>query len=378
MESAADETVANTLGSDKVWQEFCDALKKSGEQILRTEAPSDELTRAEGYRYLTRLLRIALDMFMECGDRDFPSFYRPSHETAKIGADNPDNYYLRAELDGNNEYRISGTRGSVHYLSFGTQAGGYGEDGRNEPTGFIDARQIELHADGSFELILSKEKHPGNWLPMTAATKTVIVRQTFLDRNIEQPAEIKIARVNTIGKATCVPAPLTATKLATALQSTAAFVNGTANLFADWSEMFKAQGCNQLLAVDQKMCQAVGGDPNVFYLHGYWELAADEALIIDVTDIPACETWNYQLDNYWMESLDYRYFPITVNKNTAVYNADGSVRIIVAHGKPEALGVRKVNWMDTAGHCVGTHCFRWIGAKEYPVPEVKIVKFVEL
>lgn len=34
---------------------------------------------------------------MESGDRAFPTFYRPSHETAKIDADNPVNYYKHAE-----------------------------------------------------------------------------------------------------------------------------------------------------------------------------------------------------------------------------------------------------------------------------------------
>jgi hypothetical protein len=30
--------------------------------------------------------------------------------------------------------------------------------------------------------------------------------------------------------------------------------------------------------------------------------------------VPPCRTWNFQLNNYWMESLDYRYHTIHVNK----------------------------------------------------------------
>ncbi len=72
------------LLSGHTWAEFCDVLKRSGQQILRPEAPSDALTRAEGFRYLSRLLRIALEMHVEFADPAFPGFFSPSHETAKI------------------------------------------------------------------------------------------------------------------------------------------------------------------------------------------------------------------------------------------------------------------------------------------------------
>ena len=46
---------------------------------------------------------------------------------------------------------------------------------------------MHIEDDGTFEIILSARKHPGNWLPMTAETGTLVVRQTFLDRESEQP-----------------------------------------------------------------------------------------------------------------------------------------------------------------------------------------------
>ena len=33
--------------------------------------------------------------------------------------------------------------------------------------------------------------------------------------------------------------------------------------------------------------------------------------------IPVCEYWNFQLENNWMESLDYRFYPIHLNSHTA-------------------------------------------------------------
>lgn len=350
--------------SGQAWADFCDTLKRAGEQVLRPEAPADALSRAEGFRYLSRLLRIALDMHVEGSDRDFPVFYKPSHETAKIGADNPDNLYLRAEIDGRHDYRITGTRGTVDYLSLGTQAGGYEKDGRNESTGAINSDQLQVDTDGRFDIVLSSRPQPGNWLPMREDTRTVIVRQTFLDRQRETPAELKIERLDAASQ----PQPLSAERIDQGLRAAAGFVEGTARLFADWSQSYLARP-NELPPGDQALCQAVGGDPNIFYYHSYWQLAADEALLVELERVPNCQTWNLQVDNYWMESLDYRYFRIHINKHTAQIDADGRVRIIIAHRDP---GVP--NWLQTAGHDRGTLCFRWVGASEIVHPTTRVVK----
>jgi hypothetical protein len=74
-----------------------------------------------------------------------------------------------------------------------------------------------------------------------------------------------------------------------------------------------------------------------------------------------------------MESLDYRFHKIHVNKHTARYRPGGSVRIVVAHQDPGCE-----NWVDTAGHAQGTMCFRWIRAEEHPQPQCRVVKVSEL
>ena len=134
------------------WAEFCDALKRAGDVVLREGTPRDAFDRAEGYRYLSRLTRVALESFIEFADPLFPVLRRPAHETVKIGADNPDNYYQSAAISGEHDYRLRGTRGSVHYLGFGSYAGGYGSAGRRGQTGYLDASQLELAPDGSFEI----------------------------------------------------------------------------------------------------------------------------------------------------------------------------------------------------------------------------------
>src|SRR5882724_4516823 len=131
---AGQDHVARVI-SGQAWEDFCDGLKEAGQQILRPEAPATELDRAEGWRYLTRLLRLGLESKLEFADTDFPGVYALSHHTAKIGADNPDNIYFNVTIDGTKEYRLTGKRGTVPYFSWGTKANRYTTDGTMASTG---------------------------------------------------------------------------------------------------------------------------------------------------------------------------------------------------------------------------------------------------
>ncbi|MGD9598230.1 MAG: DUF1214 domain-containing protein [Steroidobacteraceae bacterium] len=353
--------------SGKAWNEFCNSLKSAGQTILRPEAPATEIDRSEGWRYLTRLTRIGLEMLFECADPEFPAFCSASHATAKIGADNPDNLYLNAAIDGRHEYRIHGRRGSVHYLSFGSRINRYAIDGTMTETGQLEGGDLAINPDGTFEIVLSETRKSANWLPISAQTNLVIVRQTFFDRSREKPAELAI---DCIGGPKW-PRPLSAERLDRSLSAVSGFVKGTAHTFADWVQLFQSRP-NELLPWDQQMFQRAGGDPNIYYLHGYWRLAPDEALVIE-TEVPGCKHWNLQLDNHWMESLDYRYLPVHVNSHTARRQADGSVRVVVAHEDPGLP-----NFLYTAGHGQGSMLLRWVQAECHPQPVCRVVKFASL
>ena len=351
------------------WDEFCDALKDAGKIIRSEKAPKDAFNQAEGYRYLARLLRGGLESFLEFRDPMFPQLRCGAHETIKLGADNPDNRYESAPINPKYDYRITGTRGTVDYLGISSIINRYAIDGTMEVTGHIDHRQMDIGPNGEIEIILSREEKPGNWLPLGESTNSITVRQTFQDRVNEKRAEITIER---IGAKEERPEPLTADKLVRGLQGAVMFVHGSAAMFENWAESFLPT-LNDLPPADQDYCQSIGGDANIFYFHSAWELADDEVFIIEAPDIPECQTWNFQLDNWWMESLDYRHHTIHVNKHTAHYEDDGSVRVVVSHTDP---GVP--NWIETAGHNMGTMCWRWIGADRHPTLNARVAKLSEL
>ncbi|MCY4610454.1 MAG: hypothetical protein OXC38_01905 [Gammaproteobacteria bacterium] len=365
-----DDVAAQRVASGKSWNEFCDTLKAAGATLQFPGTPRDSFNQAEGYRYLSRIARAGLTAFIEHADAKAPVLHRVVDETTKLGADNPDNFYQTAALDGRYEYKITGRRNSIACLSFGTQSGHYGEGGGLPPTGHIESGQIEMDEDGCFELILSCKPQDRNWLPMTLETGTLVVRQTFLDRDAETPAELRIERIN-CPEHERRPSLLTPLQLDEGLKKVGALTAGAPLLFAKWARDFQKHS-NELPLFDPEVSLAAGGDPNITYYHSHWAIAQDEALVIEVTP-PECEYWNFQLNNYWMESLDYRHHRIHTNKHLAHYEDDRSIRLIVAHEDPG-----RPNWIETAGHTSGTMCFRWVRAKDPPQPQTRLVKLSSL
>jgi len=217
-------------------------------------------------------------------------------------------------------------------LSFGTKANRYAVDGSMASTGELDIRDVDIDSNGSFEIIVSREKSDGNWLPLDQDSSILIVRQTFFERDKEQPATV---RIETLG-APASPTPLSADGLSTALTKVPAFIGGTSAIFKQWAELFRHENRNALNTTDQSMFAKAGGDPMIHYLHGWWELEPHQALQIHSV-IPDCEGWN------------------CVTLTISAQKHDG-------------------NWIDTANHEKGTMLWRWTGAKVHPIPTVKIIK----
>lgn len=359
-----DEARANELKA--VWNGYLDGLKGLGDLVFRVTTPDDELTAAEGLRHLARLTRMGLESAVEFADPDFPVIATLVDATKKFGCDNPDTVYQRAVLNGAHRYRISGSRGTVDYLSFITAKPG--EAGRSHQVGHLDSKALAVDADGRFDIMLCPEPTPGNWLAVDAETRSVGIRQTFLDRARETAATLTIERLGEAGG----PAPLTVPTIRERLANAGGFALYCAKLFTDWTEGYQAHP-NRLPAADQEACLRAGGDPNIYFYRSFWRLAPDEALVVRIARIPACETWNLQVDNYWQESMDYRYHRSHLNKHTATVDPDGGVTAVIAHQDPG-----HPNWLDTAGHGLGHFAMRYVRAEAFVDPTTEVCKIADL
>ncbi|MCH2173562.1 DUF1214 domain-containing protein [Myxococcota bacterium] len=356
----------------RIWEDFCDRLKAAGELVRHDGAPKDVENQAQGYRFLTRILRAGLESQVDYADPQYPAFFRLADETKKILNDNPDNYYQNCIIDPRFDYRITGHRGTVRWFSLGVKAGA-GGPGAMASTGEIDSSQLVLDEDGRFEILVSQERKPGNWLPMTEDSGNIVVRQTFGDRRKEKRAELEIECLNPERPHN----NLVPEQLEEQLERTMGFLESTVNLGLLWTDDYKAKTLNQLPLHDQVVLRAAGGDPTISYYQSHWQLAPDEALLVTISDIPECQTWNLQISNYWMESLEHRFFEVSVNKFTARYEGDGSVRILIAHEDP---GSNFPNWLNTLGHSEGGMLGRIIGASDEPPErmETQLVKLADV
>jgi hypothetical protein len=332
-----------------VWSDFCRQLAAAGELVLSGSADANPLERAEGYRFLTRLLRGGLEQFVEHADPAHPRLFANSHETLKVIAENPDNLYRYARVDPRFEYRVRGTRGGSTWLSFNIHGGAFGAPASQGTAGALTHKQMRFEPDGRFELAVSRERRPGNWLPLGDDAAYLLIRQTFADPAKPDPSELVLERLGTSGP----PAPLDPDALARGLAETARYVSSVAQIANQWTARCREHP-NQFRELEPSGSRSFK-DPEICFHQAYFALEPEQALVVDVRP-PRCDYWMFVLHNVWLESLDYRHHRITLNSRTAKLAPDGSLRVIVARRDPGLP-----NWLDTAGHSSGTLGVRWVG-----------------
>ena len=365
-----DTEAYQKLLSGEAWIRFCDELKAAGEEILRPTAPNTPIDVAEGHRFLTQMLRSSLELIMEGGDAAYPYLSKSLHETLKLGWDNPDNIHHNAYISEHYDYKLSGVLGDSHYASIAVYGGSYSKNESGRRTvAYIEFSDLDVADDGSFEVILSTEKHAGNWICLEEAVTTLMIRETFWDRRVERPGKFQLERLNSPLRP-----PLSPEFVSSALKRATRYIRGSNKLFFDFSDDFRTRSTNNFQLSERERMQANQGIPDNVVASAWYKLAADEAAIIDFAE-PECPYWMFVLSDYWGCSYDYRYRQIHTNKKQATKRADGSVRLIIS---PQDPGLADANWLDTAGHLEGVMQFRWLKCDTPLAPEVRIVKQEQL
>ena len=112
--------------------------------------------------------------------------------------------------------------------------------------------------------------HAGNWLELLPdpLPHVVIVRQTFLKREQEQVATLRLER---IGEPTR-PSDVSPESLIAGLETCGLFVAGASMMFARWAAELRGSE-NQLPIFNVERSNKMGGDPNIRYYHSYWRVA---------------------------------------------------------------------------------------------------------
>ena len=170
----ADDATAK-VSTAEAWDEFCDLLKKAGDVIRRKELETSTFDRAEGLRYLGRLLQAGLDSFGENPGPEYP-YFRTMGRNVKMGLDNPDNFYVSSSVNGAYTYRI---RGNVHgacYTAFSVETGAQEGHLSKGVISTLNDSEFDIAADGSYEIIASPDAQPRNWLRLEPGAGSITTR----------------------------------------------------------------------------------------------------------------------------------------------------------------------------------------------------------
>jgi hypothetical protein len=252
------------------WDEFCEHLRRAGHSVIEA-APDDALDRAEGLRYVGRIAKHALQSFIEQSDPAAPVI----SGLPKLGGDNPDYVYASAPLSAAHEYRLRGNVGDAHYLGFGSYSGEVGTEEGLRCSGYLGGTDIVTDAQGDFEIVVSSEARPRNWLPMQPDTTQLMVRQTVADRRNQRPASFEIERTD----GAWTSGPLDPVGYAGQLARAGSYVEGAIAQFLGWTRRFASRP-NEIRRLDSDLAAGAQGDPFTHYYAGYYQITEDQTLVI--------------------------------------------------------------------------------------------------
>lgn len=361
------------------WQAFCQRLQEAGERVFKDYNPATPELRADGFRFLTQNLGQAFDLALETRSTKYPVLHPFCHPHRKLGGDAADFLYLQAWIDGESVYKISGNRGTARFFNITVQGPrpekqpGTDIPSLHDPFGDIPeanlfGHQLKTAWDGSFELYIGGPRREPNWLPTTPGSRKLFLRQGF-DRWDELPARMSIERIDMD-----TPRPLPMPQdMIEAMQWAGRFVVA---LMDDWPDhpyryspavdpvnvnQFPADSAND--ASDRKRGRAAA--------HMCWELAADEALIVEFDSHDGF--WMVSNNGVFFNSMDYLYRPVSYTPSRTKVDPDGKIRLILCHDDP---GYH--NWLDTQGFVRGNLTYRNLMSTAETTFRTQLVKRADL
>jgi len=341
-------------GLRRAWSAFCDALKTLPDRVIGVDgAPSTPRELAEGYRYLARQTRIALEDYIEYGDPQQPQFYLFTTPTRKTGIDNPDTIYLTTAVNPKYSYRVSGNIGTIAYIGFGLYAGYYGSSEGMQTIAHYNTTDFFIESDGTFELVLGSTRPSArNWIPLTDGTRRFDVRQTYLDRARERPATVDIELLD----ADMGP-DMSPERIQRGLGEATEYAANGLTMWAGFVQTLQEHS-NELTSITKQRASDLLSNMDTYYASGYWSLGPDQALVVDVS-MPPCRYWSFQIASHWMESFADR--RTVINARDAVHREPGHVRLVLATTDPG-----EPNWLDVHGYSCGTMTLRSVLAEDAP------------
>jgi hypothetical protein len=330
-----------------------EAIAEAEKIIAAAPHVKSERDLAEGLDYLSGSIQASLHLAWSY-ERDFPFFVQSTGPYTKMGLDNPDTLYWHAYLRDDAEYIISGTRGTTADLSFQVLKGDYTPVEVPDSLTAFDDREIEIGPDGAFEFRFGPRKPAAgerNYFTLGPGSAMLAVREVHSDWAAERPGTIRIRRAGAEGLA-----PPAAGGTATAAKRYAVagkLLLSRIRTFLAFPEWFYLNEPVNTLTPPRR---TPGGLATQFSSVGHYDLADDEAMIVDVPtarkDVAPYQ--GIQLGSMWYISLDYVSHQTSLTADQARIDPDGRMRFVISERDP---GV--ANWLERTGHTRGYVQLRW-------------------
>lgn len=396
--------------SQAAWNDFADALKKIGEKIVAPTGARGGRERAEGYRYLLRLVSAGHDLEMEA-ERERPELRRMMTTIRKFKGDGTDTLYREAKLDENLVYKFSLRRGDELFFSATIYA--YDENDTYYIVDHLIDQDVvwdDVFGEKIAEIYLSEKRPDGvrNWIALKGRRPILFTREYFdefvdaVDQGRKRAMAMQLECLSEVPP----PAPYDETQLEAGLKRVIDFVDDATNvslglsifiglnriewqgageagtserkgsmtrindgdivLDDDSSEQYTPQELAAM--IDPKLIRNNLPGPGIQYIGGTFKLAPDEVIVVAGGDVP-CRYWNLQILTRYLESGDYRHHKVGISNRQVVKDADGSFRIYAANGDP---GTK--NWISTQGYAHGQILIRTLLANPHMQATFKVVK----
>jgi hypothetical protein len=334
------------------WHRFCDHLRSLGDRLLDPRFPGTDVDRAEGVHHLATQVSGWLAWTAGHGGPEHPSFFRQNDTVVRWGGPNVDQTTRRARVEASGTYRIRGRMNSCEDVIL-TQKDGDMHQRRFGILAETMASELGIAEGDDIDLVVSVTQpvdlDGATWLPLHPDAVMLNLREYYWDWRPLEPATITITRVDTLGSA---PDRLAPGDVAEMLDETSAMVEQSLEYWNEYVATERSTGTANVMAEPRS---AAGGSSRIAYSFGFFDLADDEALIIECGP-PESTFWDVQLYSLgWFESLDFANRTTSLNHTQADVDADGRVRFVVCASDP---GVR--NWLDTGGRRTGMITHRWV------------------
>lgn len=323
-----------------------------------------EAEQVGAYRHILRSIAKGLEAEVR-QDADYP-YFRILDWWLREGGDNPDQRYAFTPIRGGETYRVWGELGSATRLELQIYAG-RPWDGTGTSAGYLAFEDIELNKDGSFEVWVSAEERPGNWLSNPKQGTTLFARHIYGDWTDEPTGDIHIDRVGFEGKRR---PPESAEELAERIRAAAHMFGTTARTWPAFVEKRYTNAREKNAVAPPYDTYSLGGAKGRWMSGGYFELAEDEVLLLRVPKTRA-QYQAIQLTDMWFASLEHGNQVSSLTMSQSVIAPDDAYYYVIS-GKDPGYA----NWLDAGALKRGTFLLRWDGVRgalspqEHPSAEV--------